>query len=108
MGYQNLKDGTNIENLFYLISNQWPAATMPATRVTVANPGQEGDWGPSGTREKPTGLPYTNTIRHVIPRWQVDEHLHCACAARMARQEIISFQTTKLLTQPITKTSRDQ
>jgi oligogalacturonide lyase len=32
----------------------------PATGVTGANPGQETDWGPSGTREKPTGLGIVN------------------------------------------------
>lgn len=32
----------------------------PATDVGGANPGQEADWGPSGTREKPTGLAIVN------------------------------------------------
>lgn len=32
----------------------------PATGVGGANPGQEADWGPSGTREKPTGLAIVN------------------------------------------------
>lgn len=32
----------------------------PATAVGGANPGQETDWGPSGTREKPTGLGIVN------------------------------------------------
>lgn len=32
----------------------------PATGVGGANPGQETDWGPSGTREKPTGLAIVN------------------------------------------------
>ncbi|WP_276484044.1 hypothetical protein [Paraflavitalea pollutisoli] len=32
----------------------------PATGVGGANPGQEADWGPSGTREKPTGLAILN------------------------------------------------
>ena len=31
-----------------------------ATGVTGANPGQEAAWGPSGTREKPTGLAIVN------------------------------------------------
>lgn len=31
-----------------------------ATGVSGANPGQEADWGPSGTREKPTGLGIVN------------------------------------------------
>lgn len=32
----------------------------PGTAVGGANPGQEADWGPSGTREKPTGLAIVN------------------------------------------------
>ena len=32
----------------------------PATAVSGANPGQEAEWGPSGTREKPTGLAIVN------------------------------------------------
>ncbi len=32
----------------------------PATNVSGANPGQEAAWGPSGTREKPTGLGIVN------------------------------------------------
>ena len=32
----------------------------PGTPVSGANPGQETDWGPSGTREKPTGLGIVN------------------------------------------------
>jgi oligogalacturonide lyase len=32
----------------------------PATGVTGANPGQEAGWGPTGTREKPTGLGIVN------------------------------------------------
>src|SRR5207253_6395156 len=35
-----------------------PAA--PGTPVSGANPGQETAWGPSGTREKPTGLAIVN------------------------------------------------
>ena len=38
-------------------SNQTVAA---GTAVTGANPGQEAAWGPSGTREKPTGLAIVN------------------------------------------------
>ena len=34
--------------------------TEPGTPVSGANPGQEADWGPSGTREKPTGLGIVN------------------------------------------------
>ncbi|WP_342647084.1 hypothetical protein [Mucilaginibacter sp. CSA2-8R] len=33
---------------------------LPGTAVGGANPGQESDWGPSGTREKPTGLGIVN------------------------------------------------
>ncbi|RZK59957.1 MAG: hypothetical protein EOO91_03255 [Pedobacter sp.] len=36
------------------------AATSPQTGVAGANPGQETAWGPSGTREKPTGLGIVN------------------------------------------------
>jgi oligogalacturonide lyase len=32
----------------------------PAQQSTAQNPGQETDWGPSGTREKPTGLGIVN------------------------------------------------
>lgn len=32
----------------------------PGTAVSGANPGQEVEWGPSGTREKPTGLAIVN------------------------------------------------
>jgi len=35
-----------------------PAA--PGTPVSGVNPGQEAEWGPSGTREKPTGLGIVN------------------------------------------------
>ena len=34
--------------------------TEAATGVGGANPGQEAEWGPSGTREKPTGLAIVN------------------------------------------------
>jgi oligogalacturonide lyase len=34
--------------------------TAPGTAVSGANPGQETAWGPSGTREKPTGLAIVN------------------------------------------------
>jgi oligogalacturonide lyase len=39
-----------------------PGATAgaPGTEVAGANPGQETAWGPSGTREKPTGLGIVN------------------------------------------------
>ena len=35
-------------------------AAAPGTEVSGANPGQEPAWGPSGTREKPTGLAIVN------------------------------------------------
>ena len=35
-------------------------AAAPGTPVSGANPGQEAAWGPSGTREKPTGLWHVN------------------------------------------------
>jgi oligogalacturonide lyase len=35
-------------------------AAAPGTEVGGANPGQEAAWGPSGTREKPTGLAIVN------------------------------------------------
>ena len=35
-------------------------ATAPGTDVGGANPGQDPSWGPSGTREKPTGLAIVN------------------------------------------------
>lgn len=36
------------------------AAVAPGTAVSGVNPGQEAAWGPSGTREKPTGLAIVN------------------------------------------------
>ncbi|MBE7170600.1 MAG: hypothetical protein INR73_08415 [Williamsia sp.] len=36
------------------------AVVAPGTPVSGANPGQETAWGPSGTREKPTGLAIVN------------------------------------------------
>lgn len=36
------------------------AVAAPQTGVNGANPGQEDTWGPSGTREKPTGLAIVN------------------------------------------------
>jgi oligogalacturonide lyase len=56
--------------------------TKPGTEVSGANPGQEAAWGPSGTREKPTGLGIVNintremTIAGQIPKgsgfWHVN------------------------------------
>lgn len=37
-----------------------------ATPVSGANPGQEAAWGPSGTREKPTGLAIVNLRTHEV------------------------------------------
>jgi oligogalacturonide lyase len=37
-----------------------PGDTVQGTAVDGANPGQEKEWGPSGTREKPTGLGIVN------------------------------------------------
>lgn len=36
------------------------SVVQPGTGVTGSNPGQETEWGPSGTREKPTGLAIVN------------------------------------------------
>jgi len=59
-----------------------PGNTAPGTEVKGANPGQEAAWGPSGTREKPTGLAIVNintremTIAGQIPKgsgfWHVN------------------------------------
>lgn len=46
MGHRKIKDASK--------------DTVPGTDVNGANPGQESDWGPSGTREKPTGLAIVN------------------------------------------------
>ena len=46
MGHRKIP-GTNIQ-------------AVPGTPVSGANPGQEAAWGPSGTREKPTGLAIVN------------------------------------------------
>jgi oligogalacturonide lyase len=46
MGHRKIP-GTNVEH-------------APGTPVSGANPGQEAAWGPSGTREKPTGLAIVN------------------------------------------------
>ena len=46
MGHRKIP-GTNIQ-------------AAPGTPVSGANPGQEAAWGPSGTREKPTGLAIVN------------------------------------------------
>ncbi|HLA95542.1 MAG TPA: hypothetical protein VK612_07465 [Pyrinomonadaceae bacterium] len=41
-----------------------PKDVGEATAVGGANPGQEPEWGPSGTREKPTGLGIVNLRTH--------------------------------------------
>jgi oligogalacturonide lyase len=41
------------------------------TPVSGANPGQEAAWGPSGTREKPTGLGIVNFARNI---YLIDRH----------------------------------
>ena len=46
MGHRKIPGGTN--------------DVGEATAVSGANPGQEPEWGPSGTREKPTGLAIVN------------------------------------------------
>jgi oligogalacturonide lyase len=46
MGHRKIKGG--------------PKDVGEATAVMGANPGQEAEWGPSGTREKPTGLAIVN------------------------------------------------
>lgn len=46
--------------------------TKPGTDVKGANPGQEAEWGPSGTREKPTGLGIVNiNTREMILAGQI-------------------------------------
>lgn len=48
------------------------AETKPGTDVKGANPGQETEWGPSGTREKPTGLGIVNiNTREMILAGQI-------------------------------------
>ena len=41
-----------------------PGDSIQGTGVKGANPGQESAWGPSGTREKPTGLGIVNINTH--------------------------------------------
>jgi oligogalacturonide lyase len=43
-----------------------PGTTDPGTGVSGTNPGQEPAWGPSGTREKPTGLGIVNINTRVM------------------------------------------
>ena len=43
-----------------LVSNTGPVVGGGTEVVNPQNPGQETDWGPSGTREKPTGLGIVN------------------------------------------------
>ena len=62
----------------------------PATAVGGANPGQEADWGPSGTREKPTGLAIVNlrtremTIAGQTPSGSGLWHVHGSQDGRFA------------------------
>lgn len=60
------------------------------TGVTGANPGQETEWGPSGTREKPTGLGIVNiktremTIAGQVPYGSGFWHVHGSPDKRFA------------------------
>src|SRR5690606_16760235 len=60
------------------------------TDVQGANPGQETEWGPSGTREKPTGLAIVNiNSREMIIEGQTKEgsglwHVHGSSDGRFA------------------------
>ncbi|MGB8191219.1 MAG: hypothetical protein WCF67_04825, partial [Chitinophagaceae bacterium] len=62
----------------------------PGTPVSGANPGQEAAWGPSGTREKPTGLGIVNfRTREMIIAGQTPEgsglwHVHGSPDGRWA------------------------
>lgn len=62
----------------------------PATVVSGANPGQEAAWGPSGTREKPTGLGIVNLrTREMTIAGQTDSgsglwHVHGSSDGRWA------------------------
>ncbi|WP_375443976.1 hypothetical protein [uncultured Fibrella sp.] len=69
-----------------LVSQTDKAATVP----DVQNPGQETDWGPSGTREKPTGLGIVNlrtremTIAGQTPSGSGLWHVHGSSDGRWA------------------------
>jgi oligogalacturonide lyase len=62
----------------------------PGTPVAGANPGQEAAWGPSGTREKPTGLAIVNlrtremTIAGQTPSGSGLWHVHGSSDGRFA------------------------
>ncbi|MDB5193834.1 MAG: hypothetical protein JWQ96_3397 [Segetibacter sp.] len=62
----------------------------PGTPVSGANPGQEAAWGPSGTREKPTGLAIVNlrtremTIAGQTPSGSGLWHVHGSYDGRWA------------------------
>jgi oligogalacturonide lyase len=62
----------------------------PATDVQGANPGQDTDWGPSGTREKPSGLAIVNlrtremTIAGQTPSGSGLWHVHGSSDGRWA------------------------
>ncbi|MBC7915448.1 MAG: PD40 domain-containing protein [Pyrinomonadaceae bacterium] len=62
----------------------------PGTAVSGANPGQETQWGPSGTREKPTGLGIINirtremTIAGQTPKGSGLWHVHGSADGKWA------------------------
>ena len=56
MGHRKI----NTANRTALVSNTGPVIGGGTEVVNPQNPGQETDWGPSGTREKPTGLGIVN------------------------------------------------
>lgn len=67
-----------------------PGEKIEGTGVYGANPGQEAAWGPSGTREKPTGLGIVNIkTREMIIAGQTKEgsglwHVHGSSDGRYA------------------------
>jgi oligogalacturonide lyase len=66
------------------------ALDAPATGVGGANPGQDQEWGPAGTREKPTGLAIVNlrtrqmTIAGQTPSGSGLWHVHGSSDGRWA------------------------
>jgi len=67
-----------------------PVETGPATGPQGANPGQETEWGPCGTREKPSGLGIVNintremSIAGQTPRGSGFWHVHGSSDGRFA------------------------
>lgn len=67
-----------------------PGDTGPATGPQGANPGQETEWGPCGTREKPSGLGIVNintremSIAGQTPRGSGFWHVHGSSDGRFA------------------------